>query len=83
VGGGEAGGGGTTLARRYLRISWESTLRLPGYPNHPDTPSSDTDVIVCDIAVLMFSLQAPKCATFNEWHLPLLSVFIVKVGDQS
>jgi hypothetical protein len=32
-------------------------------------PQATLDVIVCDIIkVLMFSLQAPRCATFDEWH---------------
>ena len=32
-------------------------------------PQATLDVIVRDIIkVLMFSLQAPKCATFDEWH---------------
>jgi hypothetical protein len=35
-------------------------------------PQATLDVIVCDIIkVLMFSLQAPKCATFEEWHRKL------------
>ena len=35
-------------------------------------PQATLDVIVRDIIkVLMFSLQAPKCATFEEWHRKL------------
>jgi hypothetical protein len=35
-------------------------------------PQDTLDVIVCDIIkVLMFSLQTPKCVTFEEWHRKL------------
>ena len=35
-------------------------------------PQATLDVIVRDIfKVLMLSLQAPKCATFEEWHRKL------------
>jgi hypothetical protein len=35
-------------------------------------PQATLDVIVRDIIkVLMFSLQAPRCATFDEWHRKL------------
>ena len=39
-------------------------------------PQATLDVVVRDIIkVLMFSLQAPKCATFEEWHSKLQKSF--------